>query len=153
MTDGAPLDRFNKLIDRFEQIQGFVDQARARADRFRPEVIQRVVEGHTNSLNELLVDVVPLMIEVEEGTRAAESERESIDAGAAASRLVLEELELRNLIGDLDDDAWQAERGPHADRVAAVETDLSRVDGQIELMRAALRRWEIIGRTAGVLQG
>ena len=42
MTSSDPLPRFTSLVDRFEQTQNFIDQALAKADRFRPDVIARV---------------------------------------------------------------------------------------------------------------
>lgn len=151
MTSSDPLPRFTSLVDRFEQTQNFIDQAQAKADRFRPEVIARVVEGHKRTIDDLLVDILPLLDEVEGAAAAAEQQRAEIEAGGASSRLMLEELELRNLIGELDNDTWEAERAPHADRIAAVDSDLATVDATIGDLRDALLRWELVGQQAGLL--
>ena len=153
MTSSDPLPRFTSLVDRFEQTQNFIDQALAKADRFRPEVIARVVEGHKRTIDDLLVDILPLLDDVEGAAAASEQERAEIEAGGAASRLTLEELELRNLIGELENEDWEAARGPHAERIAAVDSDLATIDARISELRDALLRWELVGQHAGLLQG
>ena len=152
MTQSDSLARFTALVDRFEQVQGFIDQARAMAARFRPEVIQRVIDGHQATINEVLTDVVPLMMDLEQAAQAADARRADIDAGAAASRFALEELELRHLIGELDDDGWLSGRIEHEERVAAVDRDLAEVDAERDALRGALARWDAAGKSAGVLQ-
>ena len=152
MTSSDPLPRFTSLVDRFEQTQNFSDQAQAKADRFRPEVIARVVEGHKRTIDELLVDILPLLDDVEGAAAAAEQQRTEIEAGGVSSRLKLEELELRTLIGEIDNETWESERAPHADRIAAIDTDLATVDLRIGELREALLRWELVGQQAGLLQ-
>lgn len=152
MTSSDPLPRFTSLVDRFEQTQNFIDQAHAKADRFRPEVIARVVEGHKRTIDDLLVDILPLLDDVEGAAATADQQRAEIEEGGVSSRLMLEELELRNLIGEIENDTWEAERAPHADRIAAVDSDLAAVDARIAELRDALLRWELVGQQAGLLQ-
>ncbi|HMV69204.1 MAG TPA: hypothetical protein PKA64_20320 [Myxococcota bacterium] len=151
MTD--PLARFNALVNQFSTVQGYIDQARALAHRFHPSVVERVVSGHNRTISDLLVDLVPAMADVEEAVQTLDADHDAIEAGAAESRLAVEELDLRHLIGDIDDASLAEQRAPHDERIASVAEQLSGIDGARAAMREALARWESIGRAAGVLQG
>ena len=148
-----PLARFNALVDQLSKVQGFIDQARALAHKFHPSVVERVIAGHTGTINDLLVDIVPAMAELEDATQASEQRRATIEADVATSRATIEEMELRHLIGELQDAELADLREPHDARVAAVAEALSAVDADLEAMRGALGRWDTVGRAAGVLQG
>lgn len=145
------LSRFNATVERFQQLQTWIERANAAADRFRPEIVQRVVSGHTASRDELLVDIVPMMIEVEVAADAADSQVEDILARVAEERRQLEELELRHVIGDLSEDDWADASAPLHAAIDAVQPQLTAAREEAQALRGALSTWETLGKGAGVL--
>lgn len=152
MSEPAVLPLFNDLVDRFCRLQGFIDKANALAGNYSPIVVQRVVEGHTASRNELLTEIVPMMIEIESAASDADGERQAVETNVGAARAAIEELELRKLIGDLDDEAFAAEAAPHEAKIADVASDLDTALANADALRGALRRWQEVGESAGVLR-
>ena len=145
------LSRFNSMVERFHQLQTWIERANAAADRFRPEIVARVVEGHTASRDELLVDLVPLMVEVEVEADAADARAADIEARIATEQTALEELELRQIIGDLDEDGWLEAATPLQDAIDSVKPALNAAREESASLRAALASWEAMGQSAGVL--
>lgn len=152
MRESLDLTQFNALVDRFAQVQGWISKALELAPAYRPVVVERVVNGHAATRDELAMEIVPLMIEVEEQAQAATRRRDEVEARAGEARAAIEELQLRHLIGELDDDALAAEVAPFQSTIDGVAADLDAAEAEAGLWRSALGRWETLGREAGVLQ-
>jgi hypothetical protein len=151
MHDTA-LARFATDLNRFATLSSYVDKARAVADRFSPQVVAKVINGHQASLEQLALELMPMVIDlenVEERHRAALAD---LDGIAKEARRLLEELELRKLIGDLDDDAYAAEAAPHEQALAAAQDARAPHDDAIAEVHAQLERWSALGHHTGMLQ-
>ena len=96
------IETFGSLVDRFAKHRDFMDKARAQSESFSTHIVERVVTDHEQRGNELLTELIPMMIEVEETVDGLDAEKESQLAGVTDVRAAAEELELRVLIGDLD---------------------------------------------------
>jgi hypothetical protein len=152
MSATLDLDQFNALVDRFAVVHGWITKAQALAPQYRAIVVERVVRGHSATREELAVEIVPLMMEVEEYAGAANRRRDEVDAQVASARAALDELNLRHMIGELDDDALAAASAEHQATIDGVADQLAEVEAQASMWRDALGRWELLGREAGVLQ-
>jgi DNA-binding transcriptional regulator YdaS (Cro superfamily) len=152
MSATLDLDQFNALVDRFAQVHGWINQAVALAPQYSAIVVERVVRGHSATREELAVQIVPLMMEVEEHASHANRQRDEVDARVAAARAALDELNLRHMIGELDDDALAEASGEHQATIDGVSDLLAAAEASAATWRGALARWEILGREAGVLQ-
>ena len=145
------IEKFGTLVTRFEQHRGFMDKARALADSYSPLVVERVGSDHEQRSNELLTELIPLMIEVEEAADGLDDDRESSLAGVTDVRAAAEELELRRLIGDIDEEEAELEAALHSETLAGVDAHVAELDGEIAAFRAQLDAWRSIGLAAGVL--
>lgn len=147
------LSQFNSLVDRFTQLQGWIQKAEALASSYTPSVVANVVGRHTASRNDLLVDLIPMMVDVEQAASAADARRAAIEADVSAARAAIEELDLRQLIGDLDDAAHAEATAPHHAKIDGVRAELDDAELEAMTLRDSLARWEKIGAAAGVLTG
>jgi hypothetical protein len=115
--------------------------------------VANVVGRHTAARNDLLVDLIPMMVDVEHAANAADARRAAIEAEVSVARAAIEELDLRQLIGDLDDDAHAEATSPHRAKIDGVRSELDNAELEAMTLRDSLARWEKIGAAAGVLTG
>ena len=104
MDKAELLSKFTGQVDLFEKYQTFIEKAQSQAGRFSAAVVERVVSDNTTKSMEVVAVIVPLMADMDDVVQGLESERGDITQGVAQSQLKLEELELRHMIGELDDD-------------------------------------------------
>ncbi len=152
MSATLDLDQFNALVDRFAVVHGWINQAVALAPQYSAIVVERVVRGHSATRDELAVQIVPLMMEVEEYAGEANRHRDEVDARVASARAAIDELNLRHMIGELDDEALAEASAEHLTTVDSVAEQLAEIEAIAATWRSALARWEVLGREAGVLQ-
>jgi hypothetical protein len=150
-TMESALDRLVQATTNFDRIAGFITKAEALSDKFRPEVVAKVVTGHKATLDEIAVDMMPLVIDVEQ-----EVEQETASLGAFAERTTTaqtsaEEVELRKLIGDLDDEQASDLLTPLQEELASIDADRAPVETHLTDLRAALESWKQIGTRMDIL--
>jgi hypothetical protein len=146
------LPRFQNSLEQFEIHFGYIQKAKDVAEKFSPEVVARVVGGHEQRLQELAFDLMPLVIELESEAGSNQSSIQQIEQRKEAAKITLEELELRHLIGDLDEAAHAEASAPHQKTVEEAEAEVVPHQTQIAALQDALSRWESLGAQSGLLQ-
>jgi chromosome segregation ATPase len=145
------LSTFDGLVQRFQAHHTFAERARALADRYSAVVVDRVVRDHADRTTETLSELIPLLIEVETAIADIEAQVDAIKAQGGDDRAALEELQLRALIGEMDDDALDAATTDLRRRLSGADTEITRLAAEADTFRARLTSWQQIASQAGVL--
>jgi hypothetical protein len=132
---------FKAQLEAFDKFQGFIDKAREKADKFRPEVVEKVVRDNTAKIEGVKAELDPLVAEIDAVVAGLASDRLAVEAESADARLGLEELELRREIGELDDAAFDAEAANFKGAIGESDGRLASIDAELADFRAVLEAW------------
>lgn len=153
MSDTPPLlDRFRDLVERFETIHGWIVKARELADDYSDVVVDKVVAGHTATLTDIAIDIVPVLVDVESRIAEVEDGLAAIQSETADATTALEELELRKLIGELDDEGFDAAKAEHQAPLDEAEPRRKTLQDELDTWTALHARWTEAGEASGVLK-
>jgi hypothetical protein len=135
------------LLEKRSTFQEWLGRLDELGDEFRPEVTQKVrsdyaarladvegeLEGHRAELEAALTD------------RAAAVDKVAREHDARSAEL--EETQLRHVVGEFDDDEWEARRGEHQVELDRLEADLTEQRSAVESLQTVLG--ELTGGVAG----
>ncbi len=152
MDKSELLSAFESRVAQFERYQGFIERAQGHASRFAPAVVEKVVQDNEQKSLEVVLELIPLTSDMDEVVAELTRDRDAVLAGVQDSRFALEELELRREIGDIEEDAFAQEAGPHQRAVDSVGARVSEFEESLGRFRSVLDRWTDLGTRAGVLQ-
>jgi hypothetical protein len=137
------LEALAGLTARYEQHRSYIDKARAQlaTGKFNSAVIERVVLDHEIKSTEVAELVSPLLPKLRTRVSELDADKASIHASKGDVDEQVQELELRNAIGELSDADFEKEaadlratQGSANARIAAIDADLTSV-------HEALERW------------
>lgn len=151
MDKAELLSEFQSRVDQFEKYQGFIDKARSQAGKFAAAVVEKVIQDNQQKCMQVVSEIIPLMADMERVLAELEAERQAVVEGSRDSTFVLEELELRHAIGDLSDEAFEAEAAEAKRVVAHAEERVGAIDQVLQGFRDTMARWQELGTAAGVL--
>ncbi|MCB9662536.1 MAG: FHA domain-containing protein [Alphaproteobacteria bacterium] len=139
------LAEFKKQLEAYERYQSFIDKARSMTDKFRPEVVEKVVTDNTAKMREVAEVLSPLVPEVQAVVSELHGRRGGIEEAMEAARLGLEELELRKMIGELDDEGFDAQAAALKSAVDEHGGQLAEVDAELASFSGLLSSWASLG--------
>lgn len=151
MDKAELLSEFQSRVDQFEKYQGFIDKARSQAGKFAAAVVEKVIQDNQQKCMQVVSEIIPLMADMERVLAELDAERAEVVNGSRDSTFILEELELRHAIGDLSDEAFEAEASEAKSIVANAEERVSAIDQVLQGFRDTMARWQELGTAAGVL--
>jgi len=151
MDKAELLSEFQSRVDQFEKFQGFIDKAKSQAGKFAPAVVEKVIQDNEQKCMQVVGEIIPLMADMERVLGELQTEREQVIAGSRDSSFILEELELRHAIGDLSDEAFEAEAAEAKGIVSGAEKRVSEIDAVLQGFKETMARWQQLGTSAGVL--
>lgn len=141
METEALLSSFNGHVDQYAQHREYVRRAEAMAPRFSRDVIEKVVLDHEIKASAVAEDVLPLVPSIEERVDAIDAEKADIEEGKASSDAQMEELTLRQAIGELSDEDFEAQTGSLRETLESANARLDELNGERTLLTEALGRW------------
>lgn len=145
------LSQFEDKLAEFERFRGFIEKAEAQASRFAPEVVQKVVTTNQEKMMAVATDLVPLTMDLEGAIDARKAEVASIQANNADAKIQVEEMELRLAIGEMEQEAFDAEASSLKESLASAEERIGGLEAAAAALSDALERWNTVGTEAGVL--
>jgi len=152
MDKAELLSEFESRVDKFEKFQSFIEKAQSQAGKFAAAVVEKVISDNREKSMEVVGEIIPLMADMEDVMKQLDAERVSAQESAKDSTFKLEELELRHMIGDLTDEAFEAEAAEFRAVVETTAVKVTGIDEELEKFRGAIERWQDLGRGAGVLE-
>ena len=135
------LETFNGLLDEYASHQGYIARAKSQAARFSPAVVAKVIHDHELKASQTAAEIAPLVPSIEQSIQDIDDQRAalSLDKGEADERL--EELSLRNYIGELTDDQLEEQSSELREAQESAGEKLASLDEQRGAYADALDRW------------
>jgi hypothetical protein len=135
------LNRFNELLDTYEQHKAYGEKAREQASNFSSAVIEKVMADHQIKASLIADDITPLVTQVM--AEASEllaaigvAEQSKGDFGAR-----IEELELRKVIGEITDEEFEAMTVEGRGTVDSADREIAGLEEARATLQSALDRW------------
>jgi hypothetical protein len=125
----------------FEKYRTFIDKAQSYSSRFNPAVVEKVIADNTEKINAVAGVLDPLVPSAREMVLGLQGDREGVLAGVEASRLELEELELRQMIGEMEDEAFESATGELKSAIDSADEKVSAIDDELSELTAVLDEW------------
>ena len=107
MDNSKTLQDFNSNVDAYAKVRGFIDKARSRGGNFSAEVIEKVCLTHEVKSMEIAELVLPSVSEIEQSIATLLVEIAGVESTKGGAGEILEELELRHVIGELSDEDFE----------------------------------------------
>lgn len=141
MDPSQLLTNLRGQLDALARFQAFVGKAREMVGKFRPEVVQKVVDDNQAKIAEVVAVLVPLVREAEAQLATLGARRAEIDEATESARLALEELDLRLAIGEIDELSHDEAAGPYREEIAAIDEKLVAIGLDREQLAGLLAEW------------
>lgn len=149
MDKAELLGNLNGLVDKYEQHRKYIEKARAQAAKFSSGVIEKVILDHEIKSTDVAEGVAPLLPQLRTLVAELEADKAKIGASKGTVDEQIQELELRQAIGELEDAEFESQVGELRsnassanERIASIEADLGELNG-------ALERWIALADPAG----
>jgi hypothetical protein len=126
------------LLEQRSTFQGWLDRLEELGSEYRPEVAEKVRSDYSGRLSEVEATLEGHRSELEtalaERTEAVERVTGQHDARTAE----LEETQLRHVVGEFDDDEWEARRAEHQGLIDELEAKLDTERSAVKDLEAVL---------------
>ena len=150
MEQSELLTEFRKTVDEFIKTRAFIDKALGQAEKFDSSVIQKVVESHTEKSNGIIEKLIPLTADIEQQQVALEAQKAEITAGQEDARMELQELELRQVIGEMTKKQFESKSKSLKKSLDEVDAKVAELDEMFNELQGELDRWKEAAQSAGV---
>jgi hypothetical protein len=143
MDDKDLFDTFTAHVARYEQHQSYIAKARAQlaAGKFSAAVVDKVILDHGGKADGVASQIRPLLPRLDERKHALGAEAGKARAAREAVDESVQELELRHLIGELDDAQLEADVADLRLQRDRDDEALARAEAAGRELQAALDRW------------
>jgi pSer/pThr/pTyr-binding forkhead associated (FHA) protein len=119
--DTAPIDALLELRTRRQELQGLLDKAEAARDKVSAAVFERVQRDYRTRLDALEQEARPLREKARAERMRLQPLHARVQHELTEARLVVEELEFRRELGELEQQAFEAQGGAARDTLARAE--------------------------------
>ena len=151
MGNAELLSSFTEKVDEFAKYREFIDKAQAQAEKFSAAVVERVVSTNTEKSEVVVGEIILLLTDMESVVLDLTGQKDEILAGRESSGAKLEELELRQAIGELTDEEFEKEAKELKTSVATIDEQVAVIDDELSGYSVQLERWTELGMAAGIL--
>jgi hypothetical protein len=134
MENAELLSQFNDHLAEYGKLRGFIARANAQEGKFSAATIERVVMKNEISSQEISETIQPLVPQLAQVIDDLSGEIATVEAKKASAGEEMEELELRQIIGELTDEEFASE-------AASFKADLEAADGRIAALQEELGRF------------
>jgi hypothetical protein len=143
----AALDAVGELIAERAKFEGWLTALEQKAGSMPAHVVEKVRADYGGRLSGVLQQLAGQVGTLEGIVRALQSRDSELATRESAVRDEIAELELRHLVGELDDASMSSARGPHDDTLggvtgerASIADDLGKVQGILGVAHDARQR-------------
>lgn len=147
------LTKFNALLDSYSEHREYIARAQAQAEKFSSSIIEKVVLDHEVKSSAVADEVLPLVPEIEGHITTIDAEVDDINARKGTADEQMEELQLRQLIGELSEEGFEAESADLRKELEEANGRLEELGQQRETLQASLDRWIELASGAGQATG
>ena len=151
MEKAELLSTFNGHLDDYAELRSFIDKAQAQAEsgKFAASTIEKVVLRNEIKSSEIADDIRPLVDNLQGVITDLEGQIQATNEKKASADEEMEELQLRQIIGELSDEDFEAEAAAFKAELDAAEGSLAGLQEELEAFTSALDRWVDVAVGAG----
>lgn len=149
MDKAELLSTLNGHISKYEQHRHYIEKAKAQAAKFSSGVVEKVILDHEIKSADLAEQVGPLLPELRAIAAALEGEKAGIAASKGGVDEQIQELELRQLIGEISEEDFKKESAGLQENAASANERIAGIDASLEELNSALGRWIALAEPAG----
>jgi hypothetical protein len=153
MEKAELLATFTEHVETYARYRGFIDKARSRQDDFSTAVIEKVCLDNEVKSQGVSAEVVPLIADVDKVIEGLQFARDDIETTKASADERMEELKLRQLIGELEGDAFDAEAAALQSELDSSGQRIEEIESEIQSFQAVLESWLELSESAGHASG
>lgn len=151
MDRAALLSDFQGHVEEFEKYQGFIDKTKSQAAKFAAHIVEKVIKDNSEKCAHLAETIIPLTADMEGVIEAMTAERQEALAGRDGIQFELEVLQLRLVIGELDQAGHDAESAALNHTIADIDANVAAIDVVFDQYKAAMGRWKAVRERSGTL--
>lgn len=151
MDRSALLNEFKGKVDEFEKFQGYIEKTKSQSAKFAATVVEKVIKDNTEKCEKLAEVIIPLTSDVESVIEAMTAERQQALGGRETTEFDLQVLELRQVIGDVSDDAYLAQASSLTEAIGAIDKNVAAIDVVFNQYKDVMGRWQAVGERSGIL--
>lgn len=151
MNKADLLADFTSKVDQFEKYHGFIEKTNQQADKFAKSVVEKVIRDNTAKRDDVVAELIPLTVDIDRVIGDLEAQKQSVLDGQQEHKLALEEMELRQAIGELDDKAFEKQSAELKGALDSSNKEIDGIDDELKKFIDEMERWRAIGNDAGVL--
>ena len=137
----ARLSTFNSHVDSYSQHREYIHRALKQAERFSSSIIEKVVLDHSVKASAVADDILPIVPDIEGRIAEIDAAKVEINGRKANSDEQMEELTLRQAIGELSDEDFEDESRDLRAGLDEANGELEELDAELDELQTALDRW------------
>jgi len=153
MEQEALLNNFNTQLDEYTRHREYIRRARAQAAKFSSGVVEKVILDHEIKSSETADLVLPMVPEIEAGIAIIDEERGGIERDKGAADEQMEELQLRQAIGELSEEGFEEASKELRALLDSASARLEELQADRAKLSTALDRWVELAAEAGQANG
>jgi len=153
MDKATLLNQFQEQLGLFAKYVTYINRAKGFSDRFKPEIVAKVIEDNQAKCQEVADVLNPLAAPLQDAISGLESEKTSVIESSTSARETLETLELRAAIGELEDDDFSTQSKALQSELSDVDTKVAALDDELESLRGVASEWNALAAEYGLVEG
>ena len=153
MANEENLSAFSAHLEAYNKHRLFIERARSQGSKFSAAVIEKVTLEHEIKSAEEADAILALVPGLEAARASLVGELSGLSGSQAGVNQAMEELELRQMIGELDEEGFAAESSALKAQMGDSGEAIERLEAQIASINAVLERWAELAESAGQATG
>lgn len=145
MSADDTIQKFEELSGQYLSYRSWIEKAQSQQGAFRPEVIKRVTADYEKRCADLIQALVPLKAELDNLARDLDKQMAASTTAVNGLQAQREEIELRCVIGEIDELQRDQELDGLADREAEAREKHQDLQGRLEQVNGLRARVELPG--------
>lgn len=143
------LSNFNALVDSYAEHREYINRAQSQGSKFSKAIIEKVVLDHEVKASAVADQILPVVPELEAKVDEIAGEIAQINSEKGSADETMEELQLRQMIGELTDDEFEAESGDLREKIDGANGRIEALETDQGALQGALDRWVELAGPAG----
>ncbi len=149
MDQAALLKSLNGHIAKYEQHRQYIEKARGQLAKFSSGVVEKVILDHEIKSSSVVDLVAPLLPEIRVLIAGLEAEKAQVIASKGGVDEELQELELRQLIGEITDKEFKSQSGGLRTNAASANERIAGIDASLTELSTGFDRWVAVATPHG----
>jgi len=149
MDKAELLSTLNGLVGKYEQHRQYIEKARAQAAKFSSGVVEKVILDHEIKSQDVAEQVNPLLPELTALVSGLDSEKAAIVASKGGVDEEIQELELRQMIGEISDADFEAQVSDLRANASSANGRIEGIDAALAELNGAMDRWSTVAAPHG----